>query len=261
MNIKILVATHKTYKMPNDKCYLPVQVGREGKSDIGYVGDNTGDNISEKNPYYCELTGLYWGIKNLKCDYIGLVHYRRHFSGRGFLSNLIGNKFDKILSQDEIEMILKECDIILPKKRKYYIETLYSHYGNTHYSEHLDETRIILEKLYPEYVVDFDKVMNRTSAHMFNMFIMKKELADNYCDWLFSILEELEKKVDVNKYDAFQARLFGRVSELLLDVWIEKNQLKYTEVSCMHMEKINWFYKGYKFLQAKFTSKKFEKSF
>ncbi|MFU7516456.1 DUF4422 domain-containing protein [Clostridium sp. HCS.1] len=261
MDIKILVATHKAYKMPNDRCYLPVHVGKEGKSDIGYVGDNTGDNISNKNPYYCELTGLYWGVKNLECDYIGLVHYRRHFSKKGFLSNLFRDKFDRILSQDEMEIILKDYDIILPKKRKYYIETLYSHYGNTHYSEHLDETRAILERLYPEYVGDFDKVMKRTSAHMFNMFIMKKELADNYCEWLFSILSELEEKIDFKQYNAFQARLFGRVSELLLDVWIENNQLKYKEVSCMHMEKLNMLKKVISFLKAKFLKEKYKGSF
>ena len=69
--------------------------------------------------------------------------------------------------------------------------------------------------------------MNRKSAHMFNMFIMKKNLADEYCKWLFSILSKLEKMIDITEYDSFQARLFGRVSELLLDVWIEKNNVKY----------------------------------
>ena len=66
--------------MPEDELYLPVQVGSEGKEDIGFEKDNTGDNISGKNPFFCELTGLYWAWKNLKCDYIGLVHYRRYFS-------------------------------------------------------------------------------------------------------------------------------------------------------------------------------------
>ena len=80
MDIKILVATHKKYWMPEDDVYLPIHVGREGKADLGYVGDNTGDNISEKNANYCELTGLYWAWKNLKCDYIGLCHYRRYFA-------------------------------------------------------------------------------------------------------------------------------------------------------------------------------------
>ena len=58
MNIKILVATHKQYWMPEDSVYMPIHVGREGKADIGYTGDHTGDNISSKNANYCELT--YW---------------------------------------------------------------------------------------------------------------------------------------------------------------------------------------------------------
>ena len=70
MDIKILVATHKKYWMLSDSCYLPLHVGREGKQDLGYIGDNTGDNISSKNPYFCELTGIYWAWKNLHADYI-----------------------------------------------------------------------------------------------------------------------------------------------------------------------------------------------
>lgn len=261
MNIKVLVATHKSYKIPREKCYLPIHVGKSGKEDIGYIGDDTKDNISKKNPYYCELTGLYWGVKNLECDYIGLVHYRRHFSEKNPIFSCFINKFDNVLSENKIKKILRSSDVILPKKRKYYIETIYSHYANTHYSEHLDYTREIIENIHPDYLKYFDKVMKRRSAHMFNMFIMKKSLADKYCEWLFSILEELEGKVDITKYDAFQARLFGRVSELLLDVWLEKNKLSYTEVPYIHMEYINWVDKIVKFIKAKFSSRKYEKSF
>lgn len=260
MDIKVLVATHKKYKMPTDECYLPIQVGREGKGSIGYIGDNTGENISTKNPYYCELTALYWGVKNLECEYIGLVHYRRYLSGKKSVTKS-KDMFQNILSKKEIEKLLENYDIILPKKRNYYIETLYSHYAHTHYAEHLDETRKIIEENFNEYLDTFDKVMKRRSAHMFNMFIMKKQLADEYCSWLFNILEELEKRVDYRVYDAFQARLFGRVSELLLDVWIEKNNLKFKEVLHIHIEKINWIDKGSRFLKAKFNSKRYNKSF
>ena len=151
--------------------------------------------------------------------------------------------------------------VILPKKRNYYIENLYSHYAHTHYSIHLDKTRNIISEYYNEYLKTFDEVMNRKSAHMFNMFIMKKNLADEYCKWLFSILSKLEKMIDITEYDSFQARLFGRVSELLLDVWIEKNNVKYKEVPYMHMEKINWIKKGKSFLNAKFRGVKFKASF
>ena len=261
MDIKILIATHKKYDMPEETWYVPIHVGRAGKEDIGYIGDHEEDNISEKNPYYCELTGLYWGWKNLNCDYLGLVHYRRHFSNVPFPLRLFKNKYDCIFTEKEAEKILKNYDAILPRKRNYYIETLYTHYGHTHYFEHLDMTREIIENKYPEYLEAFDKVMKNRSGHMFNMFIMKKELVNDYCTWIFDILEELEKKIDITQYDAYQARLFGRVSELLLNVWIEKNNIKYKEISHMHMEKINWADKIYSFMRAKFTQKKFGKSF
>lgn len=261
MNAKILIATHKEYKMPKDNCYLPIHVGKEGKENIGYIGDNTGENISNKNPYYCELTALYWGASNLDCDYLGLVHYRRHFTKKGYFSRLFRNKYDLILSESELEELLINYDVIVPKKRKYYIESLYSHYAHTHYADHLDKTRKIIETHYPDYVKYFDIVMKQTEGHMFNMFIMKKSLVNEYCSWLFKILEELEEEIDITQYDSFQARLYGRVSELLFNVWLVKNNIKYTELNHLHMDKINWFKKGSSFLNAKLRGRKFEKSF
>lgn len=260
-NIKIIVATHKKYQMPTDDLYLPVQVGAEGKESLGYIKDNEGENISEKNASFCELTGLYWAWKNLNADYIGLVHYRRYFFLKKKHYKTEKEKFENVLTLKEIDKIFNETDIVLPKKRKYYIENLYNHYKHTMYVEPLDETRKIIEAKYPEYLKEFDKLHKRTSAHMFNMFIMKKEILNDYCTWLFDILFELEKKVDNSKYDAFHSRFYGRISELLLDVWINKNELKYKEIPIMDMQNINWWKKGKSFLEAKFLGKKYEKSF
>lgn len=259
-NICIIVATHKKFEMPEYKVYLPLHVGKEGKEDLGYRGDNEGDNISTKNPFFCELTGLYWAWKNLSCDYIGLVHYRRHFT----MKKHIFNKKDKmkyVLNDEEVDKILDDTDIILPKKRKYYIENIYDHYKHTMYIEPLDETGKIIEEKYPEYLEEFNKLHTRTSGHMFNMFIMKKEYFDEYCNWLFDILFELEKRVDPTKYDGFHARFFGRISERLLDVWINKNGYTYKEVRVLEMGNMNWWKKITSFLIAKFTGKKYEKSF
>ena len=83
VDVKIIVATHKKYRMPVDEMYLPVHVGAVGNETIsGCQRDDEGENISALNPYFCELTGLYWAWKNLEADYIGLVHYRRHFLRR-----------------------------------------------------------------------------------------------------------------------------------------------------------------------------------
>lgn len=260
-NVKVIVATHKKYQMPKDVLYLPLQVGAEGKKELEYEKDNNGDNISIKNPYFCELTGLYWAWKNLKSDYIGLVHYRRYFT---LCNKKIKNeqeKFNKVLNMVETQKILESTDIILPKKRKYYIENLYDHYKHTMYIEPLDVTRNIIAEKYPNYLKEFDLLKKRTSAHMFNMFIMKKEILNDYCNWLFDILFELEKIIDESKYDSFHARFYGRISELLLDVYLNTNNLSYKEVRVIDMQKINWLKKGISFLKAKFLGEKYDKSF
>lgn len=244
--------------MPNDEMYLPVHVGAEGKNDLGYQKDNDGENISLKNPYFCELTGLYWAWKNLNADYIGLAHYRRHF-----MSKKINKKdlFNSVLKFEDADKIFEDVDIITPNKRKYYIENLYSHYNHTLHVEPLDITGEIIKEKYPEYLKEFENLKKRTSAHMFNMFIMKKDKLNEYCEWLFDILFELEKRVDNSKYDSFHARFYGRVSELLFDVWLNTKGYNYKEVKVISMEKVNWVKKGSSFLKAKFTGKKYGKSF
>ncbi len=257
MKISVVVATHKKYKMPKYKSYLPLHVGCEGKESLEFKGDNTGDNISKKNSNFCELTGLYWAWKNLKDDYIGLVHYRRYFKGNSKSKDI----FERILSDKEIGDLIKSNDIILPKKRNYYIETLYSHYEHTMYVEPLDITGKIIQEKYPDYYKEFELLKKRTSAHMFNMFIMKRDILNEYCTWLFDILFELEKKVDNSQYDSFHGRFYGRVSELLLDVWLNTKGYTYKEVPLLNIEKVNWIKKGSSFLKAKFFGKKYDKSF
>lgn len=253
MDIKILVATHKKYWMPDDDVYLPIHVGREGKADLGYIGDNTGDNISAKNANYCELTGLYWAWKNLKCDYIGLCHYRRYFTDKNIHTNDAEKKKAVILHINDYEKLLQEYDVILPQKRNYYyIETVHSQYEHAHNKCDLDEAERIVAELYPEYSEAFRKVMGRTKLYILNMFVMKKILFDKYCSWLFSILFELEKRIDITNYNQYEARVFGFISERLFNVWLEKQQLKVKEMPVINLEKVNWVKKINKFLIRKF---------
>lgn len=256
MKVTVIVAAHKPYAMPNDPLYLPLHVGAQGKEPFGFVGDNTGENISAKNPTFCELTGLYWAWKNLDADYIGLAHYRRHFGRKGR-----GEPIANVLTEAEAIRLLSGKDGILPGKRKYYIENLYSHYVHTMHPEPLDITGEIIREKYPAYAEAFEGLKKRTSAHMFNMMILRKDHLDAYCTWLFDILFELEKRVDASAYDAFHARFFGRVSELLLDVWLSQQGLDLVEVPVIGMEKTNWIKKGGSFLMAKFFGKKYDKSF
>lgn len=266
---KIIIATHKQYKMPKDAMYLPLHVGAEGKMDacgnpldIGYQKDNTGDNISKKNASFCELTGLYWAWKNLDTDYIGLVHYRRHFGIK------LKNWEKGVLTYKQLEPMLGKYQVFVPQKRQYYIETLYSHYAHTHYAEQLDLTRSIIAEKYPDYLESYDKVIHHTYGYMFNMIIMSKKSLDAYCSWLFDILFELEKRMGTPELSAFQGRFYGRVSEIIFNVWLDEqiksgklNKSQVKELPYFHVEKINWAKKGTAFMKAKLFHKKYEGSF
>ena len=101
--------THKKFPEPGDPVYVPLQVGRAGSEDLGYMRDDTGVSISEKNCYYGELTGVYWVWKNIKTsDYVGICHYRRYFC----------TEEGRILTEREYEDILSAYDIITSKKLK-----------------------------------------------------------------------------------------------------------------------------------------------
>ncbi|ATO43444.1 DUF4422 domain-containing protein [Loigolactobacillus coryniformis] len=242
MNIKILVAAHKNYEMPADQSlYLPIFVGKALHPDVNhtFIGDNTGDNISVKNAHYNELTAIYWAWKNLDADAIGLVHYRRYFSSKR------QKDLAQILSKKEVNTLLADHDIILPTKRRYYVETNQHHYLHAHHAEPLQLTEQIIKSRYPDYFDAFQQVMDRRSAHMFNMFIMKKKPFDEYCTWLFAILSEVEQELDITDYDPYEARVFGFLSERLLDVWLAQHlNYKTVEVPFVFMEPQNWFKKG-----------------
>jgi hypothetical protein len=253
VDIKIIVATHKHYWMPDDPVYLPLQVGAKGKPDLGYVTDNTGDNISSKNANFCELTGMYWAWKNVRSDYIGMVHYRRYFTRKEVRN--IDNKKRQILTVSEWETLLAKYSVVVSDKRRYYIESNRSHYNHAHHREGLDMTEKIIRETYPAYVSSFEKVMSRTWAHMFNMFVMRQHLYNQYCQWVFDILFELEKRLDISDYDVYESRVYGFVSELLLDVWLEKNQIAYIEQNVSFLERQNWLKKGGLFLKRKLAGR------
>lgn len=263
-DIVIAVATHKAYRMPTDPVYMPLHVGKalHPELDLGFAGDDTGDNISELNASYSELTGLYWLWKNCDATYKGLVHYRRHFASPSFTKRLKArDRFDRIASGDEIRSVLQTSDILVPKKRNYYIETIYSHYSHTFDGCQFDETRKILQEQCPEYVRAFDDLMVSRSAHIFNMFVMSNELVDEYCSWMFPIIKELTERIPIEQYDAFGARYPGRVSERLLDVWLNTHGCKYAELHVTSPEPINWWEKGVGFLKAKYLKKGYMRSF
>ena len=261
--IKIVVATHKPYRMPDDPMYLPLHVGAALHPDVceGMQGDDTGDNISVKNPYLCELTGLYWLWKNVDADYKGLVHYRRHLGSADSARRRAKDPFDRLVGLEELTSLLADTGIVVAKRRNYYIETVYGHYAHTFDAAQFDACRDVLSETEPGYVSAWDGLMRSRGAHIFNMFVMREDFFDSYCEFVFDVLAELEKRIDPAQYDAFGARYLGRVSERLLDPWLDTNGYRYEELPVVSPEPVDWVAKGKGFLAAKFLGKKYGKSF
>ena len=222
MNTKIFIMTHKKIDPPKLSGYVPMLVGSVfHEDDFGYLRDDSGDNISGKNKNYSELTGLYWLWKNEReCDALGLCHYRRFFAG----SN------GGILETAEAERLLSKSDILVPKRaispvsvRRQYIEK--------HHEEDLVALTKAIEKEKPEYIKAYNEVMEGNIIFPCNMFIAKRDVFFDYCDFLFPVLFETERGLDISSYDEYAARVYGFLSERLLLAFIKKEGLKYHELS------------------------------
>lgn len=253
--VKILIATHKQYEFPKSASYVPIYVGKAlQQQQLDIQSDDTGENISLKNGSFCELTALYWAWKNNafpESDYIGLVHYRRYFKGKGLVL-----KECTIASENELLSDLAQYDVIVAKKRNYYIETIYKHYKNAHYIKDLDLTKRIIAQNYSEYIDAFEQVMSGKTLHLFNMFVLNRKRFSEYCEWLFSILFKLEEQIDITSYDNYQKRVFGFLAERLFNVWLVHHGLKIKEVNVVSLEGENLFKKALGLLKRKFLKNK-----
>ena len=231
-SVKIYTMAHKAFLLPPDKLYVPLLCGAGCVSEDGrkrsalpgteeYLRDDSGENISLKNPYYSELTGLYWAWKNDKdSDILGLAHYRR------FLLDDRGMLFDRC----HIEQVLNEYDIITTKQ--IILDHPYEEaFGGKHAPKDFKILRDVISLRYPEYLDIFEEVSSGTHTYFANMMIARRNVFDAYCEWLFDILFSMEKRVDMTGYNDYQKRLYGFVSELLLMVWIRYKGLKVKECS------------------------------
>lgn len=233
MDIKILSCFHKEFNIPNSDVIYPIHVGKSNSNlNLNMITDYSGENISRKNNNYCELTAVYWAWKNIKCDIIGLTHYRRYFdleSSRYEVNiedtDILESRFfDKY--EDKIKnIILSGYDIIMPKQ-KVFDMSVRQQYIMNHIREDIEILESIINKKYPQYIESYDYIMNKQNRiSPYNMFIMSKKEFDKYCEWLFDILFELEKEVKISEYP-YQARVFGFMSERLLNVYVYHNNLK-----------------------------------
>lgn len=237
--MKIIVVSHKkfdTSMLP--KGYFPIKVGTILSDDeaesLGYLRDDVGENISAKNPYYCELTGMYWAWKNIKdTDIIGLSHYRRYFADYSFFSNRIE---DFIVREEKVEKILKTYKIIVPyKSRKSYGAMIYKNRPRSEQEPYWLTLQDIVYSDYPEMKNAFDNVLTGRCAIYLNMLITTKKYFDEYSEWLFDVLEKFDQITESRGYKRVP-RVDGYLSETLLDVWIT---YRFRECEIYHMEVIH----------------------
>ena len=254
--MKILIATHKLYQIPEVAGYQPIMVGATLREEVptGYLRDDQGENISELNPFFNELTALYWAKYNLQHeDVVGLAHYRRYFGTKS------GHDLADILDQEQIYAALEQADVLLPKQRDYYIESQEKHYLNAHKNEPYFAMQDVIKEKFPEYLPAFQQMGQSKKAHLFNMAIMKQADFQSYTDFMFGVLDQVARRIPYESYEGQDRRVFGFLSERLMDTWLYTNKKTFREFPLLTTEKTNWIDKGTQFLKRKFfkdTNKK-----
>lgn len=249
-SIKIFLSYHRPTELLKNSIFEPIHVGRDiantklSKYDfdwmsVNMIGDNTGNNISSKNPNYCELTAQYWAWKNCQDDYIGFMHYRRHLNfnlnkkfqenkfgliDADYLNNFYLQKFG--LTENNIQRVVEKYDIVTVEPWDVTIvnsKNNYDHYASSDNKLHIEDYNCALEILatkYPEYKTDIEIYNNSKLGYYTNIFVMSRSVFEEYCSWLFDILFEVEKRVDISKYDFQEARIFGYISEWLFGIYL-----------------------------------------
>lgn len=233
MDARIYIATHKPYDFPQQSGYIPVFAGKAlHKEEADNIsGDDTGENISFLNNQFCELTVLYWIWKNCRADIVGLVHYRRYFAFPDKPEMNIIHAGKPVLDTGKLPGLMpSENRIILPKPQGFGKErvfglfkkrrTVYRQYRLCHYEKDWFELEKTVRRRCPEYSAALAKVRNSTQISCCNMFVAHKSFVDAYCTWLFDILFELRKRLDISGYDNYQQRIFGFMAERLLNVYV-----------------------------------------
>lgn len=261
-SIRIFVSTHKDVDRFDSDILQPVQVGSSrAKRHLPYaLGDDTGDNISELNPMYCELTTQYWAWKNVEADYYGFCHYRRYFDfnedrhkeneyGEIMAGSINAAAQAKYCLDDAS---IKECvegyDVItteIKDLRKFpgdvdSPDAQYKAAPRLHYKD-LRRVIDILKEMHPEYADDADAFLSGHRSCFCNMFIMRKEIFFEYCEWLFPILERFVSETDMSHYSKEALRTPGHLSERLFNIFYQHHLRigsgwKTHQLQCVHFE-------------------------
>lgn len=231
-SIRLFVVCHKPTPLPVGEPFVPIQVGT-GKPIPGVaLRDDTGDNIARKNPNFCELTAQYWIWKNIRADVVGLCHYRRIPSFSGCLDATFSDFSEATCARfgwdlPTIQGLLSHYDILMPPNwlcfppgEPGHVMTPYQFHAYEHRESDIAESLRVIHDLTPEMDAYAHRALCVDTSECFgNICVMRKPLFDAYSAWLFKILFEVERRVDIPK-NREQARLFGFLSERLIMVWL-----------------------------------------
>lgn len=259
-DIRIFVATHKPASYFDSSILQPIQVGTEQAayrlSDTYH--DDEGDNISSQNALYCELTAQYWAWKNTRAEYVGFCHYRRYFnfSPIRYKENKWGEVIDDRINEQTRQKYGLDDESIRKSVEGYDVITteiknlrMFPGAGKTPFMQwaaapalhdkDLINALAILEELYPEYSADVEAFINGNTACFCNMYIMRKTIFDDYCAWLFPILQKFVETTDMSDYSRESLRTPGHLSERLFNIYYlhhmkSGNGWKTKQVQCVH---------------------------
>lgn len=223
-NIRIFMCCHKQYETIPPLCE-PIQCGAALNTVIGGIlHDNDGMNISDKNREYCELTAHYYAWKNAEADYYGFCHYRRFFGAEEATKrpySALKKVSDKqLLSENELRSLCDEYDILAPISEDMGLPAG-DHYNTSkyHYPEDLSLFLEILNSKAPQLKNAADSYLMQNRQYFCNMFVMRKELFSEYCEILFSVLEEFDQRKQL--HGDFQSdRTDGYLSEIFTGIYI-----------------------------------------
>lgn len=231
MDTKIFVCHHLPTKIIKNKCLIPIHVGSAVSNvDLAMQGDDEGDNISMKNPYFCELTGLYWIWKNAKADSLGLCHYRRFFDFKSYA------KETKILAH------VQKYDLIIPKPMTL-DRPIALNYLLVHRVKHWQILEKVLEEKYPEEFPFWSRFLyNSPMIYVGNCFVARNEIFHEICEWLFDIIFAIEVELD-QEDEAIKSRAYGFISERLLTLYfallLDKHKAKGARVGEVALKKLS----------------------
>ncbi len=252
-DIKILESVFKGNSKGYGNIIFPVSAGTAlyNKNDIVLsMHDNDGDNISNKNPSYCELTVQYWAWKNLRCDVCGIFHQRRFLDLSGINKRYpyrIAKQPDEItlqkagLSYQAVCELTDKYSVIANRRENLYesVETFYNRNDRQNFDD-IGLLKDIIKEKYSEYYPSAEKYFKGTYSYFCNVFIMDKKMFDCYSEWLFDILFEYEKRKPEN---LFYPREMGKLGERLFGIYMtyikDNTDISYSELPRIHFSSIN----------------------